>query len=124
MSQTPTPHNEALEGQVAPFVLMPGDPLRAKRLAETYLENAEQFNDVRNMLGYTGTYRGVPVSVMGSGMGIPSACLYAEDLFNQFGVEAIIRVGSTGGLPENLHAGSLIIAMSAATNSGIAVIST
>ena len=105
---------------VAKVVLMPGDPLRAKFIAETYLEDPILFNDVRNMLGYTGTYKGKRISVMGSGMGVPSMCLYAHELYTQLGVDAIIRVGSTGGLPENLHAGSLIIAMSAATNSGIA----
>lgn len=111
MSQTPTPHNEALEGQVAPFVLMPGDPLRAKRLAETYLENAEQFNDVRNMLGYTGTYRGVPVSVMGSGMGMPSIGIYSYELFNFYGVESIVRIGTAGGVAPDVHLRDIVLGM-------------
>ena len=77
MSATPTPHNAAVEGQIAKTVLMPGDPLRAKLLAEKYLENVEQFNTVRNMFGYTGTYQGHPISVMGSGMGMPSIGIYS-----------------------------------------------
>lgn len=105
---------------VAKVVLMPGDPLRAKYIAEHYLEDPKLFNDVRNMLGYTGLYQGKRVSVMGSGMGVPSMCLYAHELYTQLGVEAIIRVGSTGSLPEHIHTGSIIIAMSAATNSDIA----
>ncbi|MGI6229718.1 MAG: purine-nucleoside phosphorylase [Tractidigestivibacter sp.] len=107
---------------VANVVLMPGDPLRAKFIAETYLENPVLFNDVRNMLGYTGTYKGKRISVMGSGMGIPSMCLYAHELYTQIGVDAIIRVGTTGGLPEDLHTGDIVIAMSAATNSNIAAL--
>ena len=120
MSQTPTPHNEALEGQVAPFVLMPGDPLRAKRLAETYLENAEQFNDVRNMLGYTGTYRGVPVSVMGSGMGMPSIGIYSYELFNFYGVESIVRIGTAGGVAPDVHLRDIVLGMGACTDSNYA----
>lgn len=105
---------------VAKVVLMPGDPLRAKFIAEHYLEDPILFNDVRNMLGYTGTYKGRRVSVMGSGMGIPSMCLYAHELYTQVGVDAIIRVGTTGGLQDDLHAGDIVIAQSAATNSSIA----
>ena len=105
---------------VAKVVLMPGDPLRAKFIAENYLESPVLFNDVRNMLGYTGVYKGKRISVMGSGMGIPSMCLYAHELYTQIGVDAIIRVGSTGGLAEDVHAKDIVIAMSAATNSGIA----
>ena len=102
---------------VAKVVLMPGDPLRAKYIAENYLENPVLFNDVRNMLGYTGTYEGKEVSVMGSGMGIPSAGLYIYELFNFFGVEAIIRVGSAGALQDDVHVRDVVIAMSASTNS-------
>ena len=98
MTTTPTPHNAAVEGQIAKTVLMPGDPLRAKLLADTYLENVEQFNTVRNMFGYTGTYKGQPVSVMGSGMGMPSIGIYSYELFNFYGVENILRIGSAGGL--------------------------
>ena len=105
---------------VAKVVLMPGDPLRAKFIAEKYLEDPILFNDVRNMLGYTGTYKGKRISVMGSGMGIPSMCLYAHELYTQVGVDAIIRVGTTGSLPEDIHTGEIVIAQSAATNSAIA----
>ena len=105
---------------VAKAVLMPGDPLRAKYIAEHYLENPVLFNDVRNMLGYTGTFEGKEVSVMGSGMGMPSFTLYAYELFHFFGVEAIIRIGSAGGLRDDVHVRDLIIAMSASTNSAMA----
>jgi purine-nucleoside phosphorylase len=97
---------------------MPGDPLRAKYIAEHYLENPVLFNDVRNMLGYTGLYEGKEVSVMGSGMGVPSLGLYVHELFNFFGVEAVIRVGSAGGLQDSVHVRDVVVAMSASTNSG------
>ena len=87
MQNTPTPHNGAKQGEIAQTVLMPGDPLRAKFIAETYLENPKCFNTVRNMLGYTGIYRGKPVSVMGSGMGMPSIGIYSYELFHFYGVE-------------------------------------
>ena len=113
---------ELKEGtHVAKVVLMPGDPLRAKYVAEHYLENPVLFNDVRNMLGYTGTFEGKEVSVMGSGMGMPSFTLYAFELFHFFGVEAIIRIGSAGGLRDDVHVRDLVIAMSASTNSNMAV---
>ncbi len=96
------------------------DPLRAKYVAEHYLENPVLFNDVRNMFGYTGMYKGREISVMGSGMGMPSFTLYAYELFHFFGVEAIIRIGSAGGLTDDTHLRDLIIAMSASTNSGMA----
>lgn len=112
---------ELKEGtHVAKVVLMPGDPLRAKYVAEHYLENPVLFNDVRNMYGYTGTYEGREISVMGSGMGMPSFTLYAYELFRFFDVEAIIRIGSAGGLSEDTHLRDLIIAMSASTNSSMA----
>ena len=102
----------------AKCVLMPGDPLRAKYIAEHYLENPVLVNDVRNMLAYTGTYEGKEVSVMGSGMGVPSLGLYVHELFAFFGVEAVIRVGSAGGLGDNIQLRDVVIAMSASTNSG------
>ena len=102
----------------AKCVLMPGDPLRAKYIAEHYLEDPVLVNDVRNMLAYTGTYEGKEVSVMGSGMGIPSAGLYITELFSFFGVEAIIRVGSAGGLGDDVHVRDVIIAQSASSNCG------
>ena len=105
---------------VAKVILMPGDPLRAKFVAEHYLENATLFNDVRNMLGYTGFYQGQEVSVMGSGMGNPSFTLYAQELYRFFGVEAIIRIGSAGAISDDLHVRDLVIAMSSSTNSTMA----
>ena len=109
---------ELIDGtHVAKCVLMPGDPLRAKYVADHYLENPVLFNSVRNMFGYTGTYKGKEVSVMGSGMGVPSMVLYAYKLFNFFGVEAIIRIGSAGGIADNVKVRDVLIAMSASTNS-------
>ena len=115
-----TPHIKPKEGtHFAPVVLMPGDPLRAKFIAENYLENPVLVNDVRNMLGFTGTYEGKEVSVMGSGMGIPSISLYVHELYSFFGVETVIRVGSAGGLAEDVKLRDVVIAMSASTNSTI-----
>ena len=92
-----TPHNEAATGEIAKTVLMPGDPLRAKFLAMTYLEDVKQFNNVRNMFGYTGSYKGKEVSIMGSGMGMPSIGIYSHELYSQYGVENIIRIGKCLG---------------------------
>lgn len=114
---TPTPHNEAKYGEIAKTVLMPGDPLRAKYIAETWLENPVCFNQVRNMLGYTGTYKGKEVSVMGSGMGIPSIAIYSYELYHFYGVESIIRVGSAGALQDDMKLKDLVIAMGASTDS-------
>lgn len=104
---------------IAKCVLMPGDPLRAKYIADHYLENPVLFNDVRNMLGYTGIYEGREVSVMGSGMGVPSSGLYAHELFTFFDVESIIRVGSAGALQDGVRLKDVVIAMTAATNSNV-----
>ena len=90
----PTPHNNAKPGDIAKTVLMPGDPLRAKLLAETYLQDAVCYNEVRGMLGFTGKYQGIPVSVQGSGMGMPSMGIYSHELFHFYGVDTIIRIGS------------------------------
>ena len=98
----PTPHNTAEKGQIARIVLMPGDPLRAKFIAETFLEKAVEFNRVRGMLGFTGTYKGKPVSVMGSGMGMPSIGIYSYELFSEYDVDAIVRIGSAGGYKDTL----------------------
>ena len=103
--------------QIAKIVLFPGDPLRAKTVAETYLEKPVCFHRVRNMLGYTGIYKGRRISVMGSGMGVPSAALYAHELFQFFGVEGVIRIGSAGGIGEDVKLRDLVIAMTASTNS-------
>lgn len=115
-----TPHIEANPGDVAKTVIMPGDPLRAKYIAETFMENAVEFNHVRGMLGFTGTYRRKRVSVMGSGMGCPSMGIYSYELFAFHGVENIIRVGTCGTMKEDLHIGDLIIAMGASSNSNYA----
>lgn len=116
----PTPHNEAKMGDIAKTVLMPGDPLRAKFIAETYLEDVVCFNKVRNMFGYTGTYRGKRVSVMGGGMGIPSIGIYSYELYHFYGVESIIRIGSAGGIAENIKLRDIVIGMGASTNSNYA----
>ncbi len=113
----PTLHNSAQKGDFAPTVLMPGDPLRAKFIAETYLENARLVNNVRGIQGYTGEYKGKRVSVMASGMGMPSIGIYSWELFNEFGVENIIRVGSAGMISPKLRIRSVVAAMSAYSNS-------
>lgn len=115
-----TPHNKASKGDIAKTVLMPGDPLRAKYLAEHYLEDVTLFNDVRNMYGYTGYYKDKRVSIMGSGMGIPSISIYATELYNQYDVETIIRIGSCGGMQKDIHIRDLIIAQGACTDSRFA----
>ena len=112
-----TPHNEALANDFGKTVLMPGDPLRAKFIAETYLTDVKQVNKVRNMLAYTGYYKGKKVSVMGSGMGIPSIGLYAYELYTHYNVERIIRVGSAGSVDFNIKLFDIVIAMGASTNS-------
>ena len=115
-----TPHNAAEKGQIAKTVLMPGDPLRAKYIAETYLEDVECFNTVRNMLGYTGTYKGKKVSVMGGGMGIPSIGIYSYELYHFYDVESIIRIGSAGGFQDDVNVMDIVIGMGACTNSNYA----
>jgi len=114
-----TPHIAAENGDFAKTVLMPGDPLRAKMIADRYLENAVEVTSVRNMLGFTGTYNGASVSVMGSGMGVPSIQIYASELFDSFGVERIIRVGSCGSVQPDLKLRSMIIASAAGTDSTV-----
>ena len=101
-----TPHNQANPGEIAKVVLMPGDPLRAKFIAETYLEHPVCYNTVRNMLGYTGTYQGVPISVQGSGMGMPSMGIYSYELFHFYDVDAIIRIGTAGGVADSVKLGA------------------
>jgi len=123
MSQILTSPSACIEADpdlIAKVVLMPGDPLRAKTLAETYLENPVCFNTVRNMLGYTGSYKGRKLSVMGSGMGIPSATLYVHELFSFYGVETVLRIGSAGGIGADTRLRDLVIAMTASTNSNFA----
>lgn len=112
-----TPHISASEGDFAPSVLLPGDPLRARHIAENFLDDVRQVNEVRNMLAYTGTHQGVPVSVMGTGMGIPSASIYATELVNEYKVERLIRVGSCGAVTERVAVRDVILAIGACTDS-------
>ena len=116
----PTPHNSAVKGDFAKTVLMPGDPLRAKFIAETFLDKPRLVNNVRGVQGYTGTYKGVPVSVMASGMGMPSIGIYSYELFTQYDVDNIIRVGSAGAIQRELKLGSIVAGMGACTNSNYA----
>ena len=120
MAKTPTPHIGAQYGDIAETVIMAGDPLRVKLMAETFLEEPKLFNQVRGMLGYTGTYKGKRVSVMGHGMGIPSISIYTYELYNFYGVKKIIRVGSAGSIHPDLNIGDLAIAMGACTDSNYA----
>ena len=115
-----TPHNSAAPGDFAKTVLMPGDPLRAQFIAENFLNDCRLVNNVRGIQGYTGTYKGVPVSVMASGMGMPSMGIYSYELFNFYGVENILRVGSVGALSEKLHVRDIVLAQGACTNSAYA----
>ena len=116
----PTPHNSAKPGDFAKTVLMPGDPLRAKFIADTFLENAKLVNNVRGIHGYTGTYRDVPVSVMASGMGMPSIGIYSYELYSQYDVENIIRIGSAGAISAKLKLRDVVAAQGACTNSNFA----
>lgn len=116
----PTPHIEAKIGDIAPTVIMPGDPLRAKFIAENFLEDIKCFNNVRGMLGYTGYYKGREVSTMGHGMGMPSVGIYTYELFNFYEVENIIRVGSAGGISDDIELRDIVIAQGACTNSNYA----
>lgn len=120
MTNTPTPHIGAQLGEIAKTVLMPGDPLRAKFIAENFLEDVVQFNTIRNMFGYTGNYKGKRVSVMGGGMGMPSIGIYSYELFNFYGVDNIIRIGTAGSLSEKLNLRDVVIGLGASTNSNYA----
>jgi len=120
MEMTPTPHNGAKKGEIAKTVLMPGDPLRAKYIAETYLENPVQVTSVRNMLGFTGTYKGKELSVMGGGMGMPSMGIYSYELYHFYDVDQIIRIGSAGSLQDKVELMDVVIAMGACTDSNYA----
>lgn len=117
MSNIPTPHITAKIGDFAPTVLMPGDPLRSKFIAETFLENPVLVNNVRGVQGYTGTYNGKKVSVMASGMGMPAIGIYSYELFNFYGVENIIRIGSAGMISQKLKVRDIVAGLSAYTNS-------
>lgn len=115
-----TAHNQAKKGQIAETVLLPGDPLRAKFIAENFLEDIVEFNSVRNMLGYTGKYKGREVSVMGTGMGMPSMGIYSYELIHFYGVKNLIRVGSCGSYQEDVKIHDIILAQGACTNSNFA----
>lgn len=117
----PTPHNSAKQGDIAKTVLMPGDPLRAKFIADTFLEDVTCYNTVRNMFGYTGTYKGKRVSVQGHGMGMPSIGIYTYELFNFYDVDNIIRIGSAGAIDDSVKLRDVVIGMGACTNSNYAM---
>lgn len=112
-----TPHIKPNGAEIAETILLPGDPLRAKFIAETYLEDVVQFNEVRGMLGYTGTYKGKRLSVMGTGMGTPSMSLYSWELIHVFGVKNLIRIGSAGAIQDHLHLNDIVLAMGSSTDS-------
>lgn len=112
-------HISAKKGEVSDKILLPGDPLRAEFIAKTYLKDVICYNKVRGMLGFTGNYKGQKISVQGTGMGIPSISIYAHELINEYGVNKLIRIGSCGGMQENIELRDLIIAMSASTNSSV-----
>lgn len=114
-----TPHISAAKGEIAERILLPGDPLRAKFIAENFLENPKQYTSVRNIFGYTGTYKGVPVSVQGTGMGMPSISIYVHELINEYGVKKLFRVGTCGGMHQNVKLRDVIIAQGASTDSGM-----
>ena len=116
---TPTPHISAQPGDFAEAILLPGDPLRAQHIATNHLENAREVTAVRNMLGFTGSYKGIPVSVMGTGMGIPSASIYAHELITEYGVRRLVRVGSCGGIAGDLNLRDVILAVGACTDSKV-----
>lgn len=112
-------HIEAKPGEIAETILLPGDPLRAKWIAETFLQDSFCFNKVRNMFGYTGLYKGKRISVMGTGMGVPSISIYAHELINDYGVKNLIRVGSAGSYQEDVKIRDIVIAMAASSNSAV-----
>lgn len=112
-------HIEAKKGDIAETILLPGDPLRAKWIAETFFENPACFNEVRGMLGYTGTYNGKRVSVMGTGMGVPSISIYSHELITEYGVKNLIRVGSAGSYQAHVKIRDIVLAMAASSNSGV-----
>ena len=114
-----TPHNAANVGDIAERILLPGDPLRAKHIAETFLEEVKLYTDIRNVYGYTGKYKGVPVSVQATGMGIPSFSIYVHELINVYGVKKLIRVGTCGGMHKDVKLRDVVIAQGATTDSSI-----
>ena len=115
----PTPHLQGQPGDYADTVLMPGDPLRARHIADNHLDDVRLVNETRNMLGFTGTYNGVPVSIQGSGMGIPSMQIYATELITEFGVNRIVRIGSCGAVQDDIDLGDVVVALAAGTDSDV-----
>ena len=115
----PTPHIAASDDAFAEAVLLPGDPLRAKHIADTLLDDAVEITHVRSMLGYTGTYKGMPISVMGTGMGVPSASIYITELIRFYGVKRLVRIGSCGGISEDVALRDVVLAIGACTDSGV-----
>ncbi len=114
-----TPHIAAEKGEIADRILLPGDPLRARYIAENFLENAKEYTSIRNILGYTGTYKGVPVSVQGTGMGIPSISIYVHELIKEYGVQKLIRVGTCGAMHKDIQLRDIVIAQASSTDSSI-----
>ena len=114
-----TPHLEAKKGDIAESILLPGDPLRAKYIAENFLENAVCYNQVRGMLGYTGTYKGKKVSIQGTGMGVPSISIYVNELISEYGVKKLMRIGTCGSIQKDVNIRDVILAVSASTDSSI-----
>ena len=112
-------HIGAKQGEIAESILLPGDPLRAKYIAETFLEDVKQYNTVRNAFGYTGTYKGVPISVQGTGMGVPSISIYVEELIREYDCEILMRVGSAGAIQKDVKVRDVVLAQGATTDSGI-----
>lgn len=115
----PTPHNAAKKGDIAPTVLLPGDPLRAKFIADTFLENPVCYNTVRNMFGYTGTYKGRPVSVQGTGMGVPSLSIYVTELITEYDAQNVIRIGTCGAMQPEIKVRDVIMAQGSCTDSNV-----
>lgn len=115
----PTPHIAAQPGEFAEAILLPGDPLRAEYIADTFLSDTKKVTAVRNVLGFTGTYKDMPVSVMGTGMGIPSSSIYVSELIDQYGVQRLVRVGSCGGISSDVNLRDVIVATGASTDSGV-----
>ena len=115
--EAPTPHIQAKVGEIAETILLPGDPLRAKFIADTFLKDVKQFNQTRNMFGYTGTYNGRPVSVMGTGMGCPSIGIYSYELIHIYGCKNLIRIGTAGTMQPYVHSREMVFAMGSCTNS-------
>ena len=114
-----TPHLEAKKGEIAEVVLLPGDPLRAKYIAETFLEDVKQYNNVRGMMGFTGTYKGKRISIQGTGMGVPSIGIYVNELITEYGCKVLMRIGTAGSLQENVKIRDVVLAMSSSTDSAI-----